>query len=500
MHRFGQSSAVAIPLVFALTQVHANVTISSKPTQNMTCAAGVCAPTAGNAVLNAGDLETLLASGSVTVTTTGSNVQATSIRVKQSFGWSDTSVLVLDSYADIAIDRSVSVEGTGGLTLTTGDGGKRGAVTFGGQGKVSFANLSSQLVIDGTNYQLEGDIKTLANDIARKADGAFALAADYDARGDGVYANSPIEAPFGGAFTALGNVITNLVIIDQGEENVGLFAEVKSKGMIRDVRLTDVIVRASALNSNLGAVAGRSAGTIEDARVDGKIRGADSHAGSIAGENAGIVTASRSAGKVSADELAGGLVGENDATGKITKSSSSAAVSGRGDQFAGGLVGYNQGTIASNFATGSVAIGTRSGIAQCGGLVGEQEGSGAITNSYATASVTCFESYVGGFIGQNYSGTISTSYSTGRVRAGRNPAYMGGFVGVNPGGLTDCYWDTTTSGTDKGAGSGTNQGITGLTTKKLQSGLPSGFDPKIWTENAKINNGLPYLIGNPPSR
>jgi len=61
--------------VFALLALpgsaHATVTISAQATQNMNCSAGACAPTATKAVLNGGDLETLLSSGDVTVTTTG---------------------------------------------------------------------------------------------------------------------------------------------------------------------------------------------------------------------------------------------------------------------------------------------------------------------------------------------------------------------------------------------------------------------------------------------
>lgn len=41
-------------------------------------------------------------------------------------------------------------------------------------------------------------------------------------------------------------------------------------------------------------------------------------------------------------------------------------------------------------------------------------------------------------------------------------------------------------------------GVAGLTTEQLQSGLPAGFDPSIWGEDAKINHGLPYLLANPP--
>ena len=46
---------------------HAAVTISSAATSNMSCTSGVCSPTAANAVLNVGDLTTMLASGNVTV-------------------------------------------------------------------------------------------------------------------------------------------------------------------------------------------------------------------------------------------------------------------------------------------------------------------------------------------------------------------------------------------------------------------------------------------------
>jgi len=58
----------------------------------------------------------------------------------------------------------------------------------------------------------------------------------------------------------------------------------------------------------------------------------------------------------------------------------------------------------------------------------------------------------------------------------------------------------TTSGTNQGTGGGNVSGITGLTTQQLQAGLPKGFTKKTWAENAKVNNGLPYLIDNPPEK
>ena len=72
------------------------------------------------------------------------------------------------------------------------------------------------------------------------------------------------------------------------------------------------------------------------------------------------------------------------------------------------------------------------------------------------------------------------------------------------GSISSAYWDTTTSGiTDPSRGAGTPKNdpdITGITTEELQSGLPDGFDPKIWAEDPNINGALPYLRANPPPK
>src|SRR5437016_4194688 len=109
-------SAAALP-------ANAAVTISSAQTQNMTCSAGVCAPTAAKAVLNVADLETLLSSGDVEVTTKGAGVQASNIRVRTPFGWSSASTLSLDARHAIEIDQPVSVTGSGGVSLVYKSGG-----------------------------------------------------------------------------------------------------------------------------------------------------------------------------------------------------------------------------------------------------------------------------------------------------------------------------------------------------------------------------------------
>jgi hypothetical protein len=68
--------------------------------------------------------------------------------------------------------------------------------------------------------------------------------------------------------------------------------------------------------------------------------------------------------------------------------------------------------------------------------------------------------------------------------------------------IAKTYWDTDTSGVTnlaQGAGIPANDpGIKGLTTQVFQSRLPAGFDPTIRAESKKVNNGLPFLLANPP--
>ena len=105
----------------------ADVKISSAATQNMNCSEGVCTPSAANALLNVGDVETMLAAGDLTIETAGSGgVQAKDIVVDATFSWSSQSGLALDAYRSIAVNKAVSVSGIAALDLTTNDGvGKR---------------------------------------------------------------------------------------------------------------------------------------------------------------------------------------------------------------------------------------------------------------------------------------------------------------------------------------------------------------------------------------
>src|SRR6202040_2167863 len=161
---------------------HADVSISKKPTQNMSCDAGVCTATARKAVLNVGDLQTMLASGDVAVKT-GS--VAKDIDVDQPLTWASISRLTLDAQRSVTVKKPVTVTAAGALTLTTNDGGSGGVFITGGEGHVKFLDMASNLVINGNNYVLVGSVATLVKAVTANPSGNFALANNYNAKADG---------------------------------------------------------------------------------------------------------------------------------------------------------------------------------------------------------------------------------------------------------------------------------------------------------------------------
>ena len=117
----------------------------------------------------------------------------------------------------------------------------------------------------------------------------------------------------------------------------------------------------------------------------------------------------------------------------------------RGNMCVGGLIGYNNGgTISTSYASGSV-----SGYEAVSGLVGINY-EGKIISSYANVSVKGIGNNVGGLVGWNYIGTISTSYASGLVSGtGIN---VGGLVGWNYGQIRTSYASGTASGKEQVGG------------------------------------------------
>ena len=217
----------------------------------------------------------------------------------------------------------------------------------------------------------------------------------------------------------------------------------------------------------------------------------------------------RRLGLISVDVAGGRYVGSLVAgnKGTVTACFASGVVNGTSNAV-GGLVGHNQGgTITNSYADVEV-----SGNYSVGGLVGVNDG--IISASYARGNVSARSVIAGGLVGEAIGGSISTSYSAGRVRAGgglmdkKAHYYLdngqaivvtpeeggrlgndrvitygvppvdsvyraGGLVGTNEGNIQGSYWDILTSGTSGGVGIGSAPGAEGKTTDELQA--PTGY-------------------------
>jgi hypothetical protein len=187
--------------------------------------------------------------------------------------------------------------------------------------------------------------------------------------------------------------------------------------------------------------------------------------------------------------------------GAISRSGVEATIgNGQPKTTGGGLVGGNSGNISQSYADCTISGGNSSYL---GGLIGSNGGRITISQSYAKGKVGGGTT-LGGLIGSNGTKVTQTYSTTTLQNIGRKDRDVGGLIGNDEGRISSSYWDTSTSrikSPKKGAGSPRkDRGITGLTTEQLQSGLPTGFDPKFWAEDPKINNGLPYLIDNPPEK
>ena len=465
-------AAAVLTAAFAPVVANADIVISNDPTQNMSCASNVCAPSRKYAVLNATDLLNMLATGSVTINTSythHNHFRLLSVYVNVPLNWATPSILSFGW--DATINAPVTIMGTGGLSfgessnvyapitvMGAGSIATHFPINISFAGSLTFWDLSSKFTENQQPVTLVGDVPTLAADIAAtEGTGLFALANDYDAKND-VFSKAPIPE-FKGDLKGLGHTITNLTIKKGQLGCEGLVS--RNDGYIHNINLQSVRIVSSS-QRYVGGLAGCNFGTISVASVDGSITGASNgSAGGVAGENQGTI------------------------------SDVYATVSVSGGQ-AGGVAGENDNELNFAYATGSIT-----GTGNSGGLIGANKA--RIRECYSTASVNGNDGTAGGLAGFN-SADITDCYSTGMVAG---TGYVGGFVGYDPNEtITNGYWDLDTSGiSDPQQGSGfpkNDPSPVGLTTAQFQKRLPLGFNKQYWRLDPNINGGFPYLRYLPP--
>ncbi len=538
----------------------ADLSISNKATHDVICSGGVCTATAKGANLNVTDLTNMLAAGDTTVKFGGG---ALAIQINDGFSWTSASRLTIDANTSVGFHKPVTVAGQGALTITYNDGSTDGDLKFVDEGKIDFWDSSSGLSINGKSYALITDLASLAARVKANSSDNIALAIDVDAGGD-TSGKVPVKTLFSGIFEGLGHSVQNLhlskaVRCKDGGNGIceGLFAAVK--GTVRDIAVdASILVPPRAFS---GALAGEMVnGAIVNSSSSGSIVASEFGAvGGLVGRSppGGVITNSHSSVNVTAGvvgTIAGGLVGGDPvtddgpmifhsfATGTVggpgfyvgglagTGRASNSYATGdvAGNAIVGGLIG-NAITVESSFAIGNVSASPSGGTA--GGLVGVADsiaGSFAlgnvrgncvgglaggiseyfdrrIVNNYSLGAVTTTDGgAAGGLVGirSSHHRIDSSNYSAGKVTVESGVAKTGGLVGEDlHGDWESSYWDLDTSGQSRAFGKGKeDNAVVGLSDVQLKSGLPDGFDPKIWGQSPNINNGYPYLLANPPQQ
>ncbi|MFB0524961.1 MAG: GLUG motif-containing protein, partial [Phycisphaerae bacterium] len=175
--------------------------------------------------------------------------------------------------------------------------------------------------------------------------------------------------PFTGVFDGSGHTISFLTIV--GKDYLGLFGQLASGAVVRDLGVVDVNITGSG--NDVGAIVGCN-GTSD--------------------KGGGIVTNCYSMGAVIGSERIGGLVGNN--WGAVTQCYSTSEVNCRGYGPVGGLVGNNGGFLNYCYSTSAV-----SGHYDIGGLVGSN--TALVTLCYSAGTVRgirIWASSIGGLVGE----------------------------------------------------------------------------------------------------
>lgn len=142
---------------------------------------------------------------------------------------------------------------------------------------------------------------------------------------------------FEGTFHGGMFAIRNLTIVRDSDTGVGLFKNIGTNGVVRDLRIEDANIVGQI---QVGIIAGLNRGTISNCIVTGRVQG-QTAVGGIVGENITVPTGA-----------------SPDTGGRLIQTSASVEVTG--SHFVGGLAGINNGTIDESFSTGLIQ-GTSAG-------------------------------------------------------------------------------------------------------------------------------------------
>ncbi len=354
------------------------------------------------------------------------------------------------------------------------------------------------------------DLQAIENDLSAY----YELGGDIDASATSGWNGGTGFIPisyFTGQLDGKGYTIDRLFSHRVSTDRSGLFRQVDTSLEIKSVTLTVVDILGDAQEGVGGLIGILWDGIITNCHTTGTVAGARTGTlslGGLVGEcQGGTITDCSSSCTItgSGNSLGvGGLIGFFVSGGGVIVSGCSATGDVTGISEVGGFVGWfrasggSADSIINCYATGDV-VGDGGYI---GGFVGHFDGSswiGTITECYAEGDVTTTGDFVGGFVGLFELGAAGTKIQDCYARGNANGNdYVGGFtgydtgnilwqltdncystgtttvVGANSGGfcghqeapadaITNCFWDTETSG------DATSDGGTGKTTAQMKT-------------------------------
>lgn len=237
-------------------------------------------------------------------------------------------------------------------------------------------------------------------------------------------------------------------------ENTGLVTGVNHVGGVAGINLAggrieacDNVGTVNATGNYVGGVTGlNSSSATVNACHNTAMVGGKGFVGGVTGYNWGIVDDSYNTERVNAtDQYTGGVVGFNDAHGRVQNSHNLGEVNSTGSD-TGGVAGCNisSAIVENNYNTGKIT-----GTGYIGGVVGDNNG--AVNSNYNSGAVNSTYYCSGGVVGNN-SGTVNSSYNTGRIYS--SGERTGGLAGQNENGATiqSCYNTGLVYSTNKDTG------------------------------------------------
>ena len=398
------------------------------------------------------------------------SLAAENVVINSAISWSTSSVLTLGSSStgSVSVNGAIATSGvSGGVKITP----STYSLSVKAGGSISFTGSSPSLTIGGTSYTL---IKSEAELVSMAATGNYALAKKLNLTT--AYTTAVANINFTGTFDGLGNTVNRMNISASAVGAYGLFANVSGSAALRNVGVTNAMIKMAALS-----------GTYASGMIVGRMTG----------------------GTVNMDQVwSSGLI---TTTGVITAISAGGIIGNA----AGGTLNINKSWSNTNIDTSLSGTGT---ALEQGGIIGGDEatlpqqynlagGASVYLNQvYATGNlkwVSTAHRGIGGLFGLHYASvtgtTITDSFSWVTFASSSPTGNLGGIFGVAAGTAASSIIRgyQATSSICTAAGSVNYSATPSCDTQQTPGTAVSGITGAAWASNngtTLVNLPTPSLV------